>query len=203
MDRRLEAIAGPPLAMLTVPNTASGPLDIAPTEARTLYAVGSTTATANSTPIANLGGSGNGVNGEGGVQVIRSQDLGVGGLKHRAQVIGGTAVFQTVGGGWPWDMPLAACGWWDGYRFYAQVYGSSTFIIGASQAGEMKPGPCLRMAPLASSVTPAAALAYRGIHDLATRTRILGWLMQRYQVTPPPLDSTPLCCRRADLVLAA
>ena len=35
-------------------------------------------------------------------------------------------------------------------------------------------------------LTLAAALAYRGIHNLATRTRILGWLMQRYQVTPPP-----------------
>lgn len=186
VDRRLEAIAGPPLAMLTVPNTASGPLDIAPTEARTLYAVGSTTATASAVPLANLGAAVNGTNGEAGAQVIRSYNASLGGLEHRAQVIGGTTIFQVVRVGWPWNMPLAACGWWDGQRFYAQGYGSSTVITGANQTGEMNPSPRLRMAPLASSVTPVAALAYRGIHDLATRTRILGWLMQRYQVTPPP-----------------
>ena len=51
----------------------------------------------------------------------------------------------------------------------------------------MNATPRLRMASTASNgTTPIAALAYRGIHDIATRTRILGWLMQRYQVTPPP-----------------
>ena len=184
IDSSLEGIAGPPLAMLTVPNTSSSPLNIGPTEARTLYAIGSTLATASYTSIANLGGTVNGANTAAGGQVIRSQNLGVGGLTHRAQTIGGTIIVQNMKAGWPWGVPLAVCGWWDGNRFGSQGYRSTPTVSAPSVGGNMSTAPCLRMAPIASNgTTPIAALAYRGVHDLATRTRILGWLMQRYGTT--------------------
>ena len=179
IDSSLQGIAGPPLAMLTVPNTASSPLDIGPTEARTLYAIGSTQATASSGPIANLGGTWNGANAVVGGQVIRSQLLGVGGLTHRSQTIEGAGISQPMRAGWPWDRPLAACGWWDRSRFGCQGYREAP-TIGESSTGSMNAAPCLRLASISSGTTPIAALAYRGVHDLATRTRILSWLMQRY-----------------------
>ena len=52
IDSSLEGIAGIPLAMLTVPNTSSIPLDIGPTEARTLYAVASTSELSNTGAVA-------------------------------------------------------------------------------------------------------------------------------------------------------
>ena len=202
VDRRLEAIAGPPLAMLTIPNTASDPLDIGVTEPRIMYAVASTSETANASPIANLGGTNNIVNGAPGIQVIRSNNVGIGGFSHRAQTLTGITAFQSINVGWPWNSPLAACGWWTGAKFFAQALQSN--IPEYATSGEMAANPTLRLAPVSIQVTPLTALAYRGVHDLATRTRILAWLMRRYQVSPPPppLDSTR-CCRRADLVLAA
>ena len=180
VDRRLEGIAGPPLAMLTVPDTASSPLGIGPTEARTLYAVGSTGAQSNSTPIASIGASANNVNAVAGGQVIRTTVSGIGGLTHRGQVIGGGIIYYDTGLGWPWNKPLAACGWWDGSAFGSQGYLSAP-TVSEPTGGSMNAAPRLRMAPIASDgTTPIAALAYRGVHDLATRTRILSWLMQRY-----------------------
>ena len=89
VDRRLEAIAGPPLAMLTIPNTASSPLNIGPTEARTIYAVASTSAQSTNTAVASIGSDYNDSNGFVGGQVIRTQGQGIGGLTHRAQTIRG------------------------------------------------------------------------------------------------------------------
>ena len=182
IDSSLEGIAGVPLAMLTVPNTASSPLDIGPTEARTLYTVASTSTQSSSTPVANIGASANESNAEVGAQVIRTGELGYGGLTHRVQVIGGGAIYQSIRKGWPWNTPLAVCGWWDGSRFGCQGYGSTPLISSPSAGGSMNATPCLRLAPLsvAKGTTPIAALAYRGVHDLNTRTRILNWLMQRY-----------------------
>lgn len=70
IDHRLEAIAGPPLAMLTVPNTSSGPLNIGTTEARTLYTIGISSAVSSDTPFMNLGGSAPDNNSVNGGQVI-------------------------------------------------------------------------------------------------------------------------------------
>lgn len=182
IDSSLEGIAGPPLAMLTVPDTASNPLDIGPTEARTLYAVASTTDLSSSTAIASIGAAGNGSNGEPGAQAIRSNDKGIGGLTHRAQAIGGVAIFQPMLTGWPWNTPIAACGWWDGSIFGSQGYLGPTAVSTPATDLSMNTTPRLRMAPISptTGTTPIAALAYRGTHDLSTRNRILNWLMQRY-----------------------
>lgn len=181
IDSSLGGIAGIPLAMLTIPNTSSSPLDIGPTTARTLYAVASTSAQSNDTAVANIGASSNNSNSFEGAQVIRSTLLGEGGLRHRGQVIGGSTIYQNLNLGWPWGVPLAVCGWWDGSRFGFQGYRSAPIISAPSASGSMNTTPLLRMASIASNgTTPIAALAYRGVHDLDTRTRILSWLMQRY-----------------------
>ena len=185
IDSSLEGIAGPPLAMITVPNTSSSALDIGPTQARTLYAVGSTpSAQSRATAIANIGGSNNNGTLFSGAQVICSIALDIGGLSHRAQVIGGAAVSQDILPGWPWNRPLAVCGWWDGSAFGSQGYLSAP-TVSAPAGGSMNASPRLRLAPIPAdaNTTPIAALAYRGVHDLATRTRILNWLMQRYGTT--------------------
>ena len=181
IDSSLEGIAGPPLAMLTVPDTSSSPLDIGPTEARTLYAAVSTSALSNTRAVASIGGNSNGDYVITGGQVIRASGQGVGGLFHRGQTIEGVAIFQYTAAGWPWNTPLAFCGWWDGNRFGSQGYRSAPTVSAPSAGGSMNATPRLRMAPTTSNgPTPIAALAYRGVHDLATRTRILSWLMQRY-----------------------
>ena len=181
IDSSLEGIAGNPLAMLTVPNTSSNPLDIGPTEARTLYAVASTTAQSAEAIVASIGGTGNDITTFPGVQIIRSTPLGLGGLRHRAQANGGVPVFQDILLGWPWGTPLAGCGWWDGSIFGSQGYRSAPVVSAPSAGLGMNTEARLRMASIASNgTTPFAALAYRGVHDLATRTRILSWLMQRY-----------------------
>lgn len=178
---RLETIAGPPLAMLTVPNTASSPLDIGPTEARILYVVALVTAQSNVKQIANIGGNSNDFASAMGAQVIRGSEIGKGGLVHRAQAIGGVDISQSMLAGWPWNAPLAGCGWWDGSRFGSQGYREAPTIGAPYAGGSINTTPRLRMASIVSDgTTPIAALAYRGIHDLATRTRILSWLMQRY-----------------------
>ena len=185
IDHRLEAIAGPPLAMLTVPNTSSGPLNIGTTEARTLYTIGISSAVSSDTPFANLGGSAPDNNSVNGGQVIRSRPLGQsGGAVHRGQIVGGTTSFLNAMTDWPYGSPLAVCGWWDNNRFYTQAYGGGIVISAAAHNGEMLANPRLRLAPVtvSTNTTPIAALAYRGVHDLTTRTRILAWLMQRYQV---------------------
>ena len=88
IDSSLEGIAGPPLAMLTVPNTASSPLNIGPTEARTLYAVASTSELSDDdVAVANIGGKTNGSYALEGAQNIRATARGRGGLMHRAQAI--------------------------------------------------------------------------------------------------------------------
>ena len=181
IDQSLEGIAGPPLAMLTVPNTTSNPLNIGPTEARTLYAVASTTALSSGTGIANIGANVNSSNAFEGAQIIRSGEKGAGGFVHRSQAIGGALVIQNVLKGWPWNTPLAVCGWWDGSVFGSQGYGSAVIVSAPATGLSMNSTPPLRLAPMWSGgTTPIAALAYRGAHDLNTRTRILGWLMQRY-----------------------
>lgn len=180
IDSSLEGIAGVPLAMLTIPNTSSSPLNIGPTEARTLYAVGTTSTLSSDTTVASIGANENNSIAFEGAQVIRSAPLGWGGLRQRAQAIGGFPVFQDMLLGWPWNKPLAVCGWWDGSRFGCQGYLSNPAVGAPSAGGSMRTSPCLRMASIASGTTPIAALAYRGVHDLATRTRILSWLMQRY-----------------------
>ena len=182
IDSSLEGIAGVPLAMLTVPNTSSSPLDIGPTEARTLYAVASTSALSSSTAIANIGGSYNDItNPTYGTLIMRARNIGLGGVAYIGQVIGGSAIFQAILPGWPWNTPLAVCGWWDGSRFGSQGYRESPIIGAPTTVGSMNAAPRLRMAAIASDgTTPIAALAYRGVHDLATRTLILNRLMQRY-----------------------
>lgn len=177
IDSSLEGIAGPPLAMLTVPNTDSSPLDLGPTEARTLYAVGSTTELSYYTEVASI----RSITSEGS-QLIRSCYVGSGGLQLRGQVIGGNPILQDIEVGWPWNTPMAGCGWWDGSRFGSQGYRSTPTVSSPSAGGSMRAAPCLRLAPIsvAKGTTPIAALTYRGVHDLATRTRILNWLMQRY-----------------------
>ena len=181
IDSSLEGIAGAPIAMLTVPNTSSIPLDIGTTEARTLYAVVSTSTLSADTAVASIGGNSNNNTALAGAQIIRSTALGKGGLAHRGQVIGGNTIFQNIFPGWPWDKPLAVCGWWNGSSFGGQGYRKSPIIGMTPAVGSMNPAPCLRLAPIASDgTTPIAALAYRGVHDLDTRTNILSWLMQRY-----------------------
>ena len=183
IDSSLEGITGIPLAMLTVPNTASSPLGIGPTEARTLYAIGSTTAGSSISPIANLGAVSNDTNiGATGAQVIRSSDAGLGGLGHRGRDIKGPAIVHIMSAGWPWNLPLAVCGWWDGSSFGSQGYRSTPLIALPSAGGSMNATPRLRLAPtsVATGTTPIASLAYRGVHDLDTRTLILNRLMQRY-----------------------
>ena len=182
IDSSLEGIAGIPLAMLTVPDTASSPLDIGPTEARTLYVVGSVAALSEtSSPVANLGGVDNRTNVAFGAQVIRASDSGVGGLAHRAVTIAGAGTTQSMESGWPRGKPLAVCGWWDGSRFGCQGYRESPIIGAPTAVGSMSTAPRLRMAPISTGgTTPIAALAYRGVHDLDTRTLILNRLMQRY-----------------------
>lgn len=182
IDSSLEGIAGVPLAMLTVPNTSSSPLDIGPTEARILYAVATTSDLSNDTAVASIGSDSNDDNDSAGAQIIRTGSVGQGGLKHREQVIGGTPFFQPILAGWPWNKPLAGCGWWDGSSFGSQGYRESPTITPAVYSGSMNATPYLRLAPIsvATGTTPIAALAYRGVHDLDTRTRILSWLMQRY-----------------------
>ena len=180
IDSSLEGIAGPPLAMITVPNTASSPLDIGPTEARTLYAVASSTVISDTRAVASIGSDSNDSGSFPGSQIIRSRDRGLGGVTQRGQVIGGGAIFQNMLSGWPWDKPLAVCGWWDGSRFGSQGYREAPTVSEPIAGGSMNTAPCLRLAPMSNDVTPIAALAYRGVHDLATRTRILNRLMQRY-----------------------
>lgn len=179
IDSSLEGIAGTPLAMLTVPNTSSSPLDIGPTEARTLYAVASTSALSNYDVVVSLG---IGPNGEwAGAQVIYAQAKGGGGLTHGAQVVGGAVIYQHILTGWPWNKPLAVCGWGDGSRFGSQGYLSAPAVGAPSAVGSMNTAPRLRLAPISANGTrPITALAYRGVHDLATRTLILTRLMQRY-----------------------
>ena len=179
IDSSLEGIAGIPLAMLTVPNTSSIPLDIGPTEARTLYAVASSTAISDARAVASIGSDSNNSWSFPGSQIIHSRDRGLGGVTHRVQVIGGAAIFQDILSDWPWSKPLAVCGWWDGSRFGSQGYRSAP-TVSAPSTGSMNTAPCLRLASISNGVIPIAALAYRGAHDLDTRTRILGWLMQRY-----------------------
>ena len=180
IDSSLEGIAGVPLAMLTVPDTSSSPLDIGPTEARTLYAVALTSALSDDRVVASIGADSNNSGIFPGSQIISTRNKGLGGVAHRGQVIGGNVIVQDILSGWPWDKPLAVCGWWDGSIFGIQGY-LSTPTISAPSTGSMNTAPRLRLAPISSSgTTPIAALAYRGVHDLATRTRILSWLMQRY-----------------------
>ena len=180
-NKSLECIAGTPLALLTVPNTTSNPLNIGPTEARTLYAVGSTTAQSNNTTVASIGSSSNTSNGMLGAQVIRSSNQGMGGLGHLGGCIGGSYVFQAIQVNWPFNKPLAACAWWDGSIFGSQGYLGSTIVSAPATGLSMITTPRLRIGPIAADgTTPIAALAYRGVHDLATRTSVLAWLMQRY-----------------------
>ena len=180
IDSSLEGVAGPPLAMLTVPNTSSSPLDIGPTEARILYAIASTSTLSDNTPVATIGTDSVYNTEMPGSLAIRTRKLGGGGVTYRGQVIGGSISYQPILPGWPWDTPLAVCGWWDGSKFGSQGY-RSTPTVSAPSDGNMNPTPRLRLAPIASNgTTPIAALAYRGVHDLHTRTLILNWLMQRY-----------------------
>ena len=111
IDSSLWVIAGPPLAMLTVPNSASYPLDIGTTEARTLYAVGSTTAQSSARTIASIGTTYNYTNAMAGAQIFRTAGAGTGGLEHRAQCIGGKVASQSIKIGWPWNTPLTTCRW--------------------------------------------------------------------------------------------
>lgn len=179
IDHRLETIAGPPLAIVTTPNTSSAVLDIGVTEPRTFYAMARTSATSSDTVVANLGASTIGSNGEAGAQILRSQAVGLGGMTHRAQTTSSSIVFQPMSLGWPFGQPLVACGWWTGAVFGAHAYGSVPNAESSVGAGEMNPNPRLRLAAV-TSATPIVALAYRGVHDRAARTRIMAWLMQRY-----------------------
>lgn len=177
VDRRLEAIAGPPLAMLTVPNTSSAPLGLGTTEPRTLYAVGASLGNLPDTEIASLGGA------SGGFQILRNRGTGLTGMTHRAQTLTSGNIFQQFLTGVPFGQLMVGCGWWTGAVFGAQGR-SEDPIVSSSAPGEMNSNPSLRLRSDAN-VTGVAAIAYRGVHDLVVRTRILNWLAQRYQVTPP------------------
>lgn len=185
VDRRLEAIAGAPLAMLTVPNTASDPLDIDVTEPRILYALGIYYGSGIDQVIASLGTPLQTQKGAVGAQVLRFRNVNTVGMTHRCQTSESVAVFQNVVSNGPVGTPMAGCGWWTGDNFGGQGYNSST-IFSFPVTGQMNSSPRLRLERPDQDNVGVISLAYRGVHDLATRTRIINWLMQRYQVTPPP-----------------
>lgn len=192
VDRRLEAIAGPPLAQRSTPGTTVAVLD--PMQDRTIYAVANITD--YSTSYRQL------------VRVGSSNTNGAVSLNtHEAGNIANFVRFDTVGGStnrtsvFPSNVGLVVA--WGQIRSGMSLGQGGTL---ASTNGEISviPGAGITdanvfLANPVAGCTPLWAGVYAFAHDQSTRTRVMAWLAQRYQVTPPPpLDST---C--ADLVLAA
>lgn len=174
-DRRLEAIAGPPLAERTTVGTTTGIL-LDPMEDRTLYSVIEITGTASSYPTYALSGT-----------------FTTGGLSTRSGGSGTLLIGARfdMDGGSSNQIRYVADGRTTGRHIvWAQVSsGMSVMLSGidlkVSNPGKLEPGNGIAQATLqiySSNDVVTYASLYRGAHDEATRRRVLSWLAQRYQI---------------------
>lgn len=180
MDRRLEAIAGPPLFQRSTTGSMTVPV-IDPMKGRTLYTVINITSTTASYPSFAIWGT-----------------FGAGALTTRALGPGSTymgARFDTLSGSNDVNSSLYDTRTIGKHTVWAQVSdGMNSAVAGVDEkvgsAVSLTPAggmPTASMSiPSNTGSTTLFAVGYDQVHDQATRQRILAWLRQRYQVTPPP-----------------
>lgn len=184
LDRRLEAIAGPPLAALVAPAIVQvGPLD--PLGDRTLYAVVRIIDRVNSySGVATLGVTN-------GYMRLQESTSGNTSMSIRVDAINGSInrnpstnnqarVPGTVAIGWVQvaDGMTKCIGGWGSPTGTASEYFTPGDGMGVNAT--------LTLHGNSPSTKNLCAVAYKRAHDLATRTRVMAWLAQRYQVMPPP-----------------
>lgn len=149
-----------------------------------MYVIAANLATNTDAPIAGLGTPANDNAGAPGSMVIRTRNAGQAGVRMRTGNMTGSVVFRDAKSSAPAGALMITSGWWTGEQTYVAINAgapieSSPGLLG----GEMIASPMLRLAPIGKGVTPAMALAYRGAHDLATRTRVMAWLAQRFSLS--------------------
>lgn len=184
-DRRLEAMAGPPVGMLDVYNT-SVPVSVGgPLVDRILYAVVRIVSTAgNYPPVASLGSHSSTGLLRLSASIAGSENMGsrvdtVNGSANQNVAVGiGARVPGTVAIGWVQtvDGMTAAEGGWNTPARYT----NHILIPGNG----MDSNPPLLLHVAGSDQIPLCAVAYRGSHDIETRTRVMNWLSRRYANQP-------------------
>lgn len=181
VDRRLEAIAGPPLATISSVGSATLSSALGPFEGRTIYGVVNMFSVPNEYRIPlGLGNATGGVAGIGRMAIIR--------------LPGNNNMIQfrvdTAGNEIWWELQLltssvpkvvVALNVEEGMSGGSCALFSTVTPYTLPKPAEMRPGPlfCNHESLLFGAV-------YRGRHSDNTMRAVSSWLAQRYQVTPPP-----------------
>lgn len=178
-DRRVEAIAGAPLATNSTPGSRITPGALAPFEDRTVYVVFDILNVAEAyDSIAQVGSGG-----------------GSGFIQMRTEAAGSSHVgarFDTKNGSANVTLIRAGARTFGRHTMWAQTRQSMSQIgldidRGPGLSGALIPGDgmetdTLYLRPVIAGVAPIFCALYRGAHDATTRARVLGWLAQRYQM---------------------
>lgn len=180
---KLDSIAGPPLATVSVPGTQSAATNLGPYEGRTLYVVHDTIDTVSenySLAYVTVGGVG-----EGGM-IIRTRTAGSNFFETRAQNVGGSIQTPNVVGARTVGRHVTVGSLSDGATSVVTMIDGT---LGTPQpltaANGQLANPVLGLGAVGPSDIPIYAIAYRGEHDATTKKRVTAWLARRYGSTIP------------------
>lgn len=192
----LEQIAGPPLASVTVPGTQSAPMDLAPTEGRTLYVVHASLSnndvstnsmgTIGTPDASSFSGINAGAGGE-GTMAVRTNGMNthyIGRVQQIGAATSGLAIAQD--GSRQTGMHVSVLSVPDDLATVAFTTDSFPRAVVAVPAGAgLNASPKLGLSAVSPAERPVRALAYRGQHDVTTERRIVAWLARQYGAPVP------------------
>lgn len=174
----LESIAGTLLASVTTAG-GSAPLTLGAFEGRTLYLVHDVVDTsANLMSLASIGSS---ISAGGGTMVIRTGSASSVYLENRPQTNNGTPIFVDAAGARTIGRHVSSATASSGaISASICVDGGTITTLALTPGTGFTPNPLLNLATVTASDVPIYAVAYRGEHDAATRTRVTAWLARQY-----------------------
>lgn len=182
IDKSLEGVAGPPLAMLTVPGSVPVSSSLGPLEGRTLYIIMDiiNTSGAWSSP------GGLGVLNEGQL-LVQMDNAGTTFIKSRIDTVNGSSNLNTIKANSARIPGKRVIAWASVSNGMNTASGGVNDYVGrtvsCTPGNGMGTNPSLNLLTR-SDVSGIFAAAYRGEHNIPTRAKILNWLTQRYNMTP-------------------